>query len=74
MELARIHIPGFTWRFGFCSIGWDIDSVRLERPPGDSNAAGLMAGVWEPQMFTTGLAEAERTTGMLGIEEGQRQH
>lgn len=48
--------------------------MLLERPPGDSNAAGLTAGVWEPQMFTTGLAEAERTTGMLGIEEGQRQH
>lgn len=48
--------------------------MLLKFPPVDSNAAGLMAGVQEPQMFTTGLAEAERTTGVLGREEGQGQH
>ena len=35
-------------------------SLRLVSPPGDSNAAGLMAGVWEPQFSATGLAGAER--------------
>lgn len=36
------------------------DSVLLISPPGDSNAANLIAGVWEPQISITGLAETER--------------
>lgn len=40
---------------------WDNESVHLICPPCDSNAAGVMAGVWEPQISITVLAEAERT-------------
>lgn len=38
----------------------DEDSVLLISPPGDSNAANLMAGVWEPQISISGLVETER--------------
>lgn len=59
---------------------WGKNFVPLICPPGDSNEASLMAGVWEPQIFITGLAEAERIDRFAGgeylerREEGQGQH
>lgn len=51
---------------------WEADSVLLISPPGDSNAAGLMAGVWEPQISITGLTEAERMDRFAGERGGPR--
>lgn len=42
------------------------ESLCLMPPLGDSNAASLMAGVWEPQTSVTGLTEAERMDTFAG--------